>query len=124
MYLWLVDSSKGAEIYDPSTNSWSSVESMVQPRMKHPAILLPNGTVLVVGGEVANLTEGLYHDQCATYHPCPFLLASVELYDPSSGTWHSNEPAPPVGPEELEHIPLEPTLDVPTATPAPTRNRR
>ena len=106
-YLRLVDSSEGAESFDPSTDSWSSVESMVQPRMNHRAILLPNGTVLVVGGEVTLEEQGLYHQQCDMFAPCPFMLASAELYEPSSGTWHSNGPAPPVGPEEDDE-PLRP----------------
>lgn len=44
---------------------------MVTPRRYHTATLLPNGTVLVTGGE---------------YETTP-ACSSAELYDPGSGTW-------------------------------------
>ena len=53
------------EIYDPSTETWSSTGSLNTPRSSHSSITLPNGKVLVFGG-------GEY---------------ACELYDPSTGYW-------------------------------------
>jgi N-acetylneuraminic acid mutarotase len=59
-----------AELYDPSTRTWSATGSLTDRRQQHTATLLPDGRVLVVGG-----------NQFA------FDLASAELYDPATGTW-------------------------------------
>ena len=38
------------EIYDPSTNSWSPGPELSEPRAYHSATLLPDGSILLVGG--------------------------------------------------------------------------
>ena len=38
------------ELYDPATGTWSPAVPMLAPRMAHSATLLPNGSVLAVGG--------------------------------------------------------------------------
>ena len=43
-----------ARIYDPATNSWSNNSLMTIARQYHTATLLPNGQVLVTGGQVLN----------------------------------------------------------------------
>jgi Galactose oxidase, central domain/Kelch motif len=53
-----------AELYDPRSRSWTATASMIGVRGGNTATLLPDGTVLVVGGGG--------------------LLVSAELYDPGS----------------------------------------
>ena len=40
-----------SELYDPSTGSWTTVNSMNIGRFCHTASVLTNGDVLVIGGE-------------------------------------------------------------------------
>jgi N-acetylneuraminic acid mutarotase len=65
--------SASAELYDPSTNTWSSAGNMAHAREFFTATLLPNGKVLVAGG----------HDPGTG----AYKTSSAELYDLSTNTW-------------------------------------
>ena len=39
-----------AEIYDPTTDTWTKARPLATPRREHAAALLPDGRVLVTGG--------------------------------------------------------------------------
>ena len=56
-----------SELYDPTSNTWSTTGSLNTARTYHTAVLLKTGIVLAVGGSGP--------------------LTSCELYNPSTGTW-------------------------------------
>ncbi|MCX5657419.1 MAG: HEAT repeat domain-containing protein, partial [Candidatus Omnitrophica bacterium] len=58
-----------AELYNPATSSFTATGDMLTPRMYHTMTLLPNGKVLVTGGETTGRAA----------------LSSAELYDPATG---------------------------------------
>lgn len=59
-----------AEIYDPTSNTWSTAGTLANGRQSQTATLLPSGKVLLSGG---NNSSG--------------VLSSAELYDPTSNSW-------------------------------------
>ncbi len=71
------DPQPSAELYDPSSGSWSATGEMIEPRgeVLHPATLLSDGTVLVAAGYT-----GIGGNSA---------IAFAELFDPSSGAWTS-----------------------------------
>jgi hypothetical protein len=58
-----------SELYDPTSNSWSTTGSLNTARSYQTAVALKTGKVLVVGGQTTSTTT------------------SCELYDSSTGTW-------------------------------------
>ncbi|MFZ1074056.1 MAG: choice-of-anchor tandem repeat GloVer-containing protein [Verrucomicrobiia bacterium] len=109
----LVDASS-AEVYDPGSQTWNSVQDMPYAADTFAAVLLTNGTVLVCGGE----SNGTLFDNAAIYNPGSQTWSSIasmneprsghaavllsngqvlviggagdnttEIYDPGSGTW-------------------------------------
>ena len=66
-----------AEVFDPSTGKFSAAGNTTVARAKHAAALLPNGNVLIAGGEDPATANSLQ----------PAALASAEIYDPVAGTF-------------------------------------
>jgi len=64
-----------AELYDPTTGTWTDTGSLATARWFHTATLLPNGQVLVAGGEKG----GRPH----------LIVDTAELYDPATGMWRA-----------------------------------
>ena len=60
-----------ADLYDPRTGTTTATGSMSTPRIYHTATLLPNGKVLIVGGETTGNA----------------VTNSAEIYDPVAGTF-------------------------------------
>ncbi len=58
-----------AELYDAETGRWTATGNMVEARKGFTATLLPDGRVLVAGGDAS--------------------FMSAEVYDPSDGRWAS-----------------------------------
>jgi hypothetical protein len=65
-----------AEIYDPATGTSTATGNLLTARAGHTATLLPNGKVLVAGGQITG-----------TMYPAP--TASAELFDPATGSFVS-----------------------------------
>lgn len=62
------DSTNTAELYDPSSGTWSGTPNLTTDHVDHTATLLPNGKVLVVGNHSGT-----------SY--------SAEMYDPATNRW-------------------------------------
>ncbi len=62
-----------AEVFDPSTNSWTLVP-MAQARVAHAAVLLDDGRAVVLGG-----AQGTLQTLSST--------AGTEIFDPTTNTW-------------------------------------
>jgi N-acetylneuraminic acid mutarotase len=63
-----------AALFDPATGRWTVTGSMVVGRLNHTATLLPDGRVLVLGGQ----SDGGEDFE---------VFADAEVYDPSSEAW-------------------------------------
>lgn len=68
-----------AELFDPATNSWRPAGQLTLARGGHSATLLPDGRVLVIGGE---------SDRDAPIGARP----AAEVYDPATNEWTPLQP--------------------------------
>jgi len=71
-----------AELYDPSTGTFTAIGSMNKAREAQTATLLPDGTVLIAGGQGWDAIDGRCCYQTGS-------RTDAELYDPSSGAFTS-----------------------------------
>lgn len=62
---------RATEIWDPKTRSWSIAAPLTDPRANAAALVLSDGSVLIVGGDA----------------PTPDRPPTAEHYDPQTGTW-------------------------------------
>jgi hypothetical protein len=68
-----------AELYDPTTGTWTATGNLRTPRRTgHTATLLDDGRVLVTGGSAYQGTAG-----------GPYPQDAAEVYDPITGAWTS-----------------------------------
>jgi hypothetical protein len=114
----LVIGASGAELYDPATDRFTVTGKMSVPRTKFGAALLPDGRVLIIGGQVGGAwgtrvaSTQVYNPASRTFSEGPelnlkrFKLATSvvalrdgtllvaggadqpEIYDPESGKFH------------------------------------
>jgi N-acetylneuraminic acid mutarotase len=91
------------EAYDPATETWTVLASMVHPRQLHAAAVALDGKLYVFGGygHLGSVTirEGETHAQYeARVREGEALsrsaLDSVEAYDPMTNTWSARAPMP------------------------------
>ena len=72
------DQPAATEIIDPATGSITTVGEMVHPRYGHSATLLPDGRVLIAGGDIGG---GIMQQN-----------VPAEIFDPGTGTFRAIEP--------------------------------
>jgi len=113
-----------AELYNPSTGTWTGTGSMSVGRYSFTLTLLPNGEVLAAGGTNCGngglLSAELYNPATRTWRATGtmtsgnqntgavllqngrvFVVGNDNIYNPSAGTWSSTTPPP-----TFAHIPL------------------
>ncbi len=108
-----------AELYNPSTGTWTATGSMTRARTGFAVALLQNGEVLVAGGDQAPgsgipSTAELYNPATGTWTATgnmttsagggaillpngDVLVADIDIYDPSTGTFTALNPSAPLG---------------------------
>ena len=72
-----------AELYDPTTGTFTATGSMNTPRFNHTATLLNNNIVLAAAGD----RGPIYNLECNPLVADPHILPSADLYDPVAGTF-------------------------------------
>jgi len=65
------------ELFDPASGTWRTTSSLIKPRQQPSSIVLPDGRVLVVGGDGGGDLP---------------LLPTAEIFDASTGAWTATAP--------------------------------
>lgn len=74
------------DLYDPVAETWTPTGDLATPRTGHQATRLPDGTVLVTGGDTAGTrADGMYSARS---------LATTERFHPATGQWTVATPMP------------------------------
>lgn len=73
--------SPNAEIYDPTANTWTPAGALTTAHENHTATLLPNGTLVVIGGGFTSVHSATIYGTDVT-----------EVYDPVANTWSLSGP--------------------------------
>jgi Tol biopolymer transport system component len=79
-----------AELYDPSTGTFSPTGSMHTPRESHTSTLLADGRVLITGGITGPAAAGSAGVTLAAFRlveTSANVLNTAEIYDPATGTF-------------------------------------
>ncbi|MBI1747286.1 MAG: DUF1929 domain-containing protein [Acidobacteria bacterium] len=83
---------KTADVYNYKTDTWDAVADMTMPRDMHQAVLLPDGKVVILGGE-DKVCVDIVND-CPGTTACEPVYTG-DLYNPITKTW-TQIPAPPI----------------------------
>lgn len=67
-----------AELFDPTTNTWSPAGQMAQAAAFATSAVLPDGRLIVAGGSTSLDSEG--------------VVARAEIYDPATNQWQTAAP--------------------------------
>ncbi len=70
-----------SDLYDPATGVFTPTGATASPRRSHAATLLPDGRVLVTGGDCPFCSETLYN----------YPLSTAEIYDPATEHFTSTD---------------------------------
>jgi N-acetylneuraminic acid mutarotase len=75
---------RSAELYDPTTDTWSPLQPMLEPRAGGAAVVLTDGSVLLVGGHAQRAPCGQLPDPpCGEPSTRQMVLASAIRFVPS-----------------------------------------
>lgn len=92
------DVTPAVEIFDPTSNSWTETGSLATGRAGHTANLLPDGRILIAGGQTAATRGGRL--QFVAAGAAILSSASTEIFDPQAGSW---QPAASLGTPRTDH---------------------
>jgi hypothetical protein len=84
-----------AEIFDPAESRFTKAEPMRTPRYHHAMVALSDGRVLVAGGRSMPVylhPKGAKTIRIGDIDKYARGLASAEIFDPRTGTWHEVAP--------------------------------
>jgi hypothetical protein len=65
-----------AELFNTATRTFARTGSMSRPRAGHVAVLLPNGRVLIIGGDTAGNTAEIFDPNTGRFSPTGSMLQS------------------------------------------------